>query len=167
MTSLLTTVECRALVKTALSESELQAVIDRVEAMITAKIGPAQDDENTVTIAETVDGNGEHLFTKVAFSEVVSITEDGQPVDADEYQVYGDSGMVAKKACEWGEICVITYKPIDQQSERIQAAIDLVRLMIERTAMVSESVAGEYSYNAPNWEVEKTKILRRLMLGSV
>lgn len=168
MSSLLTTVECRALVKTALSDSELQAVIDRAEAMITARIGAAQDDGNTVTCTETLRGGGEHLFTKAAFSTVVSIVEDGATLSSGDYEEFGESGLISlMPEGKWGAVCVVVYKPLDQREARIQAAIDLVRLLIERTAMTSENVAGEYSFTAPNWEVEKNKILKSLILGAV
>lgn len=167
MSSLLTIAECRAFINTSLTDAQLQVVIDRAEAMITSKIGAAQNDPNTVTIAETVVGGGEHIFTRVAFSTVVSITEDGVAVDADEYQEFGESGMVANSDGEWGDVCVITYKPVDQRSERTQAAIDLVRLMLERTAMASENVAGEYSYNAPDWDKSIKRVLKNLCFTEI
>ena len=167
MSSLLTVDECRLFVKTALNDTQLQVVIERAEAMITQRIGAAQDDGNTVTIVETVDGGGDHLFTRVAFSTIVSITEDGAAVEADEYLEHGTSGMVENLYGEWGDVCVITYKPADQQAERIQAAIDLVRLMLERTAMASENIAGEYSYNAPDWDKAIKRVLKNLCFTEV
>jgi len=167
MSSLLTIAECRAFINTSKTDAHLQVVIDRAEAMITSKIGAAQDDGNTVTIVETVNGGGDHLFTRVAFSTVVSITEDGAAVEADEYLEHGTSGMVENLYGEWGDVCVITYKPADQQAERIQAAIDLVRLMLERTAMASENIAGEYSYNAPDWDKAIKRVLKNLCFTEV
>lgn len=164
MTSLLTIAECKALVRTAVSDTDLQEIIDRIEAIITKKIGAPQDNTNTVTITETVQGGGEHIFVKVAFSEVVSITEDGAAVDSDDYQVWGDSGMVERlpEGTEWGDVCVITYKPVDQTNERKQATINLVRLYVERTAMVSENIAGEYSFSAPDWDKAIKRELKNL-----
>ena len=63
----------------------------------------------------------------------------------------------------WGSHVQVIYKPADQRHKRKQATIDLVRLLLSATALKSESVAGEYSYQAPaNWELEKRRILRRL-----
>ena len=63
----------------------------------------------------------------------------------------------------WGSHVKVVYKPTDQRHKRKQATIDLVRVLLSTTALKSESVAGEYSYQAPaNWELEKRRILRRL-----
>ena len=63
----------------------------------------------------------------------------------------------------WGSHVEVVYKPIDQHHKREQATIDLVRVYLSQTALMSESVAGEYSYQAPaNWEAEKRRIMRRL-----
>ena len=164
MTSLLTVAECRTLVRTSKTTEELQEVIDRIEGMITNRIGAAQDDTGNVTITETVEGGGQHIFVKVKFSEVVSITEDGVAVDSDEYRAWGESGMIEllPEGSEWGDVCVITYKPSDRRDERKQATIELVRLFLERTAMVSESMAGEFSYNAPDWDKAVKRELKNL-----
>jgi hypothetical protein len=164
MTSLLTTTECRALVQTSLTDVDLQAVIDRIEAKIAKKIGAAQNETNSVTIVETVEGDGEHIFVKVPFSEIVSITENGASVDADDYRGWGDSGMIERlpEGFHWEDVCVVTYKPVDQRDQRKEATINLVRLTLERTAMVSESVAGEYSYNAPDWDKAIKRELKNL-----
>lgn len=164
MSSLLTIAECRALVKTALPDADLQGVIDRIEGQITKRIGAPQDDTGTVTVTETVRGRGEHLFLRVPFSAVVSITEDGNLVDAAEYQAWGPSGMIEHlpESTEWGAVCVVVYKPVDMRDERKQATIDLVRLSVERTAMSSESIAGEYSFTAPDWDTAFRKVMRKL-----
>ena len=46
--------------------------------------------------------------------------------------------------------------------------IDLVRIVIERTAMKSENIANEYSYTAPdNWDAEFRKAMKRLVFKAV
>lgn len=163
MSSLLTIAECRALVKTSLSDAELQAVIERIEAQITKRIGAPQDDSGNVTITETVRGNYGQLFLRVPFSAIVSVMEDGNLVDAANYQSWGASGMIERlpEHAVWGAVCVVVYKPSDMRYERKQATIDLVRLVVERTAMTSESIAGEYSFTAPDWDAAFRKILRK------
>lgn len=164
MTSLLTVAECQALVITRLSTANLQALIDRIEKIIENKIGAYQVDANTVSITETVEGKGEHIFLKVPFSTIVSITEDGSLMDAEDYQEWGKSGMVQRlpEGESFGDVCVVVYKPVDQREERKQAALELVRLYAERTAMVSESIAGEYSFNAPDWDKAIKRELKNL-----
>ncbi len=165
MSSLLSVAECRAMINTDLTDEMLLSVIERAETLITNRIGAAQDENNSIIITEKVKGGGEHLFTKVPFLSVETLTEDGHEVDIDEFEIWPESGMVEKCDGEWGDVCLITYKPADMRSERKQAAIDLVRLMLERTAMINENVAGEFSYTAPNWEAAQAKILRRLCFG--
>jgi hypothetical protein len=152
--SLLTVAECRVLVRTSLTDAQLQAVIDRVEGQITNRIGAPQDDGNNVTITETLVGEGNYLFLKVAYSTIVSITEDSALLDADEYQEWPGEGMVEKlpEGCNFENTCVVVYKPADQREERKQATIELVRIYLERTAMTSENIAGEYSFTAPDWD---------------
>ena len=68
----------------------------------------------------------------------------------------------------WGDRCVVTYKPADDRLKRAQVIIDLVRLVLERTAMKSENVAGEYSYTAPDdWERELRKAMKKLTFQAV
>ena len=169
MTSLLTIAECKALVTTRLSDVNLQALIDRIEKIIENRIGAYQVDANTVTISETVEGKGEHLFVKVPFSTIVSITEDDSLMDADDYREWGKSGMVQRlpEGETFGDVCVVVYKPVDQRYERKQATIELVRLYAERTAMVSENVAGEYSFNAPDWDKAIKRELKNLCFTEV
>ena len=63
----------------------------------------------------------------------------------------------------WGSHVKVIYKPQDQHLKREQATIDLVRVLLSTTGLKAESVAGEYSYQAPaNWDLEKRRIMRRL-----
>lgn len=164
MTSLLTIAECRALINTSKSDTELQAIIDRAETLISDRIGAAQDENWTVTISQTVRGKGQNLFVRVPFAEIVSVTEDSLVLDADDYRAWGDSGMITRlpEGEEWGDVCLVIYKPVDQREKRKAATINLVRLMLEQTAMASESIGGEYSYSAPDWDKVIKQELRNL-----
>lgn len=170
MANLVSAETLKVLVKSGLTDAELDAVITRVEAMITDRIGAHQEDAYTVSLTETLRGDGPYLFTKRPIYSVTSITEDETSLDADDYRVWGGSGEIERlpAECEWGTVCVVVYKPSDQREERTAAIIDLVRLHIERTAMAAESVAGEYAYTAPtDWDAEMLKCLRRLSFTAV
>lgn len=169
MANLLAVDEARSLVKTPLDDTALNVIIERIEAQISARIGASQDDSGSVTISETVRGEGSHLFVKVAFSEIVSITEDGSVLDADDYCAWGESGMIERlpEGCEFGRKCVVIYKPVDQRAQRKAATINLLRLTLERTAMASESFAGEYTYSAPEWDKEFKRELKNLCFPEV
>ena len=193
----LTVADCRALVPTPLTDVQLQAVIDRIEAEITAVIGAPQDDAVSVEVTETIRGGDSNLFVKRPISSVTELTEFSGLTDTTgttltegtEFYVWGDEGRIeriggssgaasamsafymtdaqfaglAASGGVWGSHVEVTYKPKDQHLKREQATIDLVRVMLSQTALKAESVAGEYSYQAPaNWELEKRRIMRRL-----
>ena len=169
MTSLVSPADVQALINTSMSDANLQAVIDRVEAQITAKIGAPQTDAYATTVVKTMRGEGTNLFAPTEIHEVVSILEDGTTLDADQYQTWA-GGVIERLPLDsnWGDRCVVTYKPLDDRPKRAEVIIDLVRLVIERTAMKSESIAGEYSYTAPDdWNAEFRKAMKRLTFQAV
>ncbi len=170
-TSLVSISQVRALINTALSDVNLQDVIDRVEAQITARIGAPQTDGYTVEITKTLRGNdyGENLFMPTEIHSVVSIAEDTSPLTSDMYRIWG-GGVIERSSLgsHWGGHVVVTYKPADDRPKRTQVIIDLVRLVLERTAMKSESIAGEYSYTAPdNWDAEFRRAMKKLMFKAL
>lgn len=167
MTSLVSTVNVRALVKTSLTDAQLQEVIDRVEAEITGKIGAPQDDGGTVTVTLTLEGEGSLLFLPTEIASIINIVEDGASLDATNYRTW--SGGVIERLPEdagWGDVNVVTYKSADDRSLRKQVIIELVRLDVERTAMQQEQVA-DYSYKAPNWDELRKRQFKRLMFLAV
>ena len=100
---------------------------------------------------------------------VVSMVEDTNTLTSDQYQTW--AGGVIERLPEnshWGDRCVVTYKPTDDRLVRAEVIIDLVRIVIEHTAMKSESIAGEYSYTAPdNWKVEFSRAMKKLQFKAV
>lgn len=163
--SLVTLTECRALVRTSLSDAELQTVIDRTEAELQNRIGPFQDDTGLVEVTEMGILNPSGLvLTQQPIASVVSLTVGTTLIGT--YVVRGGAGMVtglsAYSTGSTPPTYTIVYRPTDMQADLTRAVIDLVRLTIERTAMLSESVAGEYSYQAPSWDREHLRILRRV-----
>ncbi len=169
MPSLVSPADVKALVNTSMLDATLQTVIDRVEAQITERIGAPQVDGYITEITKTLRGEGCSLFLPTEIYAVVSIVEDTVTLDTDQYQTWG--GGVIERLPEgsiWGDRCVVTYKPADDRAKRSQVIIDLVRLVIERTAMKSENIAGEYSYTAPNnWDAEFRKAIKRLTFQAV
>lgn len=168
--SLVTSAVAKKLINTALSDGDLQTIIDRIEAQITERIGAPQTDAYETTVTKTLRGEGANLFMPTEIYAVVSITEDGNALAATEYQMW--SGGVIERLpvnCgSWGKRVVVVYKPLDDRSKRTQVIIDLTRLVLERTAMKQESIAGEYSYTAPdNWDDEFRRAMRRLMFKAV
>lgn len=167
--SLVTPTDVKALINTSLSDANLQTVIDRVEAQITARIGAPQTDAYATEVVKTMRGEGEYLFMPTEIYSVSSIVEDTSTLTSDQYQTWA-GGVIERLPDDshWGDRVVVTYKPTDDRLVRAQVIIDLVRLVIERTAMKGESIAGEYSYTAPdNWDAEFRKAMKRLVFKAI
>lgn len=171
MTPLVTAETAKKQINTSMSDDVLQEIIDRIESQITARIGaPWADDNTPASAVKTLRGEGTCLFLPTAIHAVTSIVEDTVTLDADEYRVWGNGGVIERLPIEsnWGTVCVVTYKPMDDRFKRIPVIIDLLRLTLERTAMKSESIAGEYSYTAPeNWDAEFRKAMKRLQFKAL
>ena len=167
--SLVTPTDVKALINTSLSDANLQTVIDRVEAQITARIGAPQTDAYATEVVKTMRGEGEYLFMPTEIYSVSGIVEDTSTLTSDQYQTWA-GGVIERLPDDshWGDRVVVTYKPVDDRLKRAQVIIDLVRLVIERTAMKSESIAGEYSYTATdNWDAEFRKAMKKLMFKAL
>lgn len=167
--SLTTVAEVRALVSTGMSDANLQTVIDRIEAEITAKVGAPQTDAYDTSIVKTLRGEGENLFLPTEIYSVTSIVEDTASLAGTEYQVW-NGGVIERLplGARWGDRVVVTYKPADDRSLRKSVVIDLVRLTLNQTGLKSESIGGEYSYTAfENWDAEFRKAMKRLMFQAV
>ena len=167
--SLVTPTDVKVLINTSLSDANLQTVIDRVEAQITARIGAPQTDAYATEVVKTMRGEGEYLFMPTEIYSVSSIVEDTNTLTSDQYQTWA-GGVIESLPDDshWGDRVVVTYKPTDDRLVRAQVIIDLVRLVIERTAMKSESIASEYSYTAPdNWDAEFRKAMKRLVFKAL
>lgn len=167
--SLITIAEVRALISTGLADVDLQAVVDRVEAEITRKIGAPQDDTGILQIVKTLAGEGPNLFLPTEITSIGSIleVEEGNVtylVPATEYRVWA-GGVIERlpEGANWEDRVIVAYIPVDDRLLRKGAIIDLVRLDLSRTTFGSESIAGEYSYSgAVDFEKERKRILRRL-----
>lgn len=167
--SLVTVAEARALVNTGLLDADLQVVIDRIEADITSKVGAPQTDVYATEVVKTLRGEGENLFLPTEIYSVVSIVEDTVTLTADQYQTWG-GGVIERlpMGTGWGDRVVVTYKPADDRSVREGVIIDLLRLTLNRTALKSESIAGEYSYTAfDSSDGEYRKVMKRLMFQAL
>ena len=169
MTSLVSPAEVKALLNTPMADTDLQVVINRIEAQVNARIGLPQTDEMETTLTKTLRGEGYYLYLPTEIYSVVSVTEDDNLLTADQYQTWA-GGVIERLPCEsnWGDRTVVVYKPVDDRDKRAQVIVDLARIVLERTAMKSESVAGEYSYTAPdNWDDEFRTAMKRLMFKSI
>ena len=158
---LITIAELRQLVTTDLDDTEVAAVIAREEDALTAKLGVCGDGVTEITeIVET--GRGAAL---VLSQPIVSLTTIDGAAPSQALTILPRQGRII--GGRWADYVTVVYVPADDRPRRRQGLIDLVRLTLQRTAMKSESVAGEYSFTAPDWQAERAAIYRRLMFTSV
>lgn len=162
--------DVRALVRSALNDAQLQLVIDREQAALERRLGAAYVDAVT-TLTQIRRGEGGHVFLPRRILTVSSVTERrsvdyaAETLAASNYFIHAGSGMLERlpQGQRWGEIVTVTYVPADDRAEWRAALLELVRLQLARTALKSESIAGEYSYTAADdWDADRAKLLRRL-----
>jgi hypothetical protein len=174
VTTLLTIERLRALVRTSLSDVDLQEIIDREDAELVRRYGAHYVDAVTPVIEEVI-GNTRNIFVQRRVLSVVSVTEAQSlgyaavTLASTHYHLRGDQGRITRlpDGRAWLGTITVTYVPADDRPLREQVLIDLVRLTLERTAMQSESVAGEYSYTAPDWEKQRRALYRKLEFPSI
>jgi hypothetical protein len=164
--SLVTPAEVQAMLDTDLEEEELQVVIDREEAAMVKRIGPHYDPAQP--LVEIIEGGSSNdLFLPRVIKEVVTVTEarrlgnEATELTTDDYHAWRSQGRIVRlprRLC-WGAEVTVTYHPEDDNEARKVALIELIRLSMERTPLKSESVAGEYSYTAPDWDAVRERLL--------
>ena len=171
--SLVTIADVRALVQTSLSNENLQSIIDREEFEIVERFGAhyAVTGETPASVTETLEGDAKrNLYLRRRIASVSAIIDDGATLTTSSYRLWGKQGRIERLplGAAWGDVVQVTYVPYDDNLTRKAVIIELVRIALNRTAMKSESVSGEYSYTAAdNWETERNKILRRLSMSDV
>lgn len=166
--SLLTLAECRDKVQTSLTDAKLQVVIDNEEAEIVRRYGAHYDGATTVT--EVVSGGGCDVCLKRPVASITSITEasslGGTPTTlaSTAYYLWASQGRITRlsEGTAWLRQVTVVYVPADDSAKRKQVIVELVRLALEQTAMETESVGGEYSYKAPDWEAKRVRLYSRL-----
>lgn len=176
MANLLKASECRRLVQTSLNDHALEEVIGRVEAEITAVLGAPYDGTTTLTETVQAETGAKSIFVKRPIASVSSLTEYSGIGDTTgtaltqntDYYVWAGQGRIERIGYTWAPLVTVVYISTDQREKRKQATIDLVRLILSQSAYQSESIAGEYTYRAPdNWEAEKRRVLKRLQFQAI
>lgn len=156
--------EVRAIVSTDLSDSELGDVVDRAEAELVDIIGLPQDSALSLSLTETYYGGTQNVFLKRPISSVTSVTEDDSVLTSTSYRVFDRQGRIARLPIggTWGDEIVVVYVPRENLDRFKQATIDLVRNIISRTTLQSESIGGEYSYTMADWQKEAQSVVRNM-----
>lgn len=171
--SLVTPAMIRAQINTSLSDADLQNVIDREEREV-IRVAGAHYTSSTQIITETLTGGRRGINLPRAITSVTALSEATVLGDTPEaltantdYYVWPELGRIERLPCgrPWGPVVLISYKPADDTDLREAVIIELVRLALEHTALRSETVQGEYSYTAVDWEQARADQLARLRLN--
>lgn len=168
--SLVTVAEVRAMVTTGILDTSLQAIIDREEAIMVQRCGAHYASTSTRN-TETLSGGYTKLYLTQKITSIYRVTEDSvvlSQTDGD-FRVWELEGCLERLPAGslWGAVVSVLYVPYDDNERRKAVLVEMVRLALERTAMASESVAGEYSYHAPDWEYERARLLRSLNFRAI
>lgn len=168
--SVLSVDDVRALVASPLNDAQLQLLLDREEQLLAQRLGAAYVDAST-PITQTRAGTNRLVFLPRRVLSVSTVTErlgidsDPETLLATDYFLHADTGMLERRPAgtHWGAVVVVTYVPADDRAAWRAALVDLVRLALSRTALKSESIAGEYSYTAADdWDAERAHVVRRV-----
>jgi hypothetical protein len=155
---LLTPAQLRQVVTTALDDADLAAVIADEEAELVRRLGPHGDGATSLTL--TVRGGGRTLFLPRIPVVVEEVSEGGAAVSS-----WGvlPGGELVRASGDWAALVTVTLIPEDDRPARRRALIELVRIALEQTAFIEESVASEHRYRAPeSWEARRAAQYRRL-----
>lgn len=180
--SLVSLAEVRALVNTSMTDAQLQTIIDREEQHVIRAFGEHYSDDATAVEESVNGGRTRSIYLRRRLQSVVSIHETlylggtEYLVDPSLYFVWlrearierlpslAQANALGIPGGVWGAVVRVNYVPYNDNLERAEVIIELVRLAVERTAMKSESIGGEYSFTAPDWNEARVQLLRRLKM---
>jgi hypothetical protein len=165
--------EVRALIKSRLSDSDLQDVIDREEAWLAGKVGTLTG-ERTETYRPSPGDQPVYLQRR---AESVVVTDDGVTLVADtDYLFTPSTGMIRRvswvepvppwrqQPLAWRGVVTVTSTPSDGAAVE-RAIIELIRGTVGETGLDSETI-GDYSYTrgASAGRVSRTALWRSILL---
>ena len=133
--------EVRALVTTSLSDTDLQAIIDREEEWLAGRIGQLVGERIETFYPERLD---EPLYLR-RHTDAVTVVEAGVQLAADDFLFTPSMAVTRRSAGSYWRVPVaVTYTPNDAGSVR-RVVIELVRMCVSETGLQSETI-GAYSY---------------------
>ncbi len=152
--------EVRALVETALTDGDLQAVLDREEDWLAARIGVLTG-ARTETFSPGLTDAPIYLSRRAAS---VAVTDNALAVAAADLRFVPGSGMIRRIRGYWSGPVAVTYAPTDADAVK-QAVIELVRSTLSETGYDGESI-GDYSYTRGDSAVRlgRSALVRSVLL---
>lgn len=164
-------------VETDLSDTELELLIAEAQAEIVRRWGPDRDTEAPITV--TVDGGGAIVDLKRpldADEDVVVVEHQGYgfvsasedlTLATDDYEIRNGGRTLARLSTgtnsshRWGYRASITYVPADDQPQRDEVVIKLVKLAIQHEEVSSERV-GDTQTSHLDYTEEREKLIGSL-----
>ena len=166
--ALLTASYARRFVDTKLTDTELQEIIDEIEAEVVRLYGANYvNAETTITKTKRVFGQ-RYFFIDRKVTSISSVTEESVALVEDtDFELCDDQASLFRSPYgEWFGLVVVVYVPFNDNADRKKVILDLLRLDLARSAMKTEDFDGSYQFSAPDWEVERARVLRRLVIGA-
>jgi hypothetical protein len=163
----------RQRVQTDLTDVAIQDLIDNEESEVVRRYGAHGD--GVISVTESREPTNCNLFLSRPFVSITSVTEyqtlggSGAALTAAQYYAWPAQGRIERvpRGTAWGPLVTTVYVPVDDRAKRRRVIIELVRLAIEQPAMDAESVAGEYSFTAGDFEVKRRELYRRLTFQEI
>jgi hypothetical protein len=155
-TSFVSIAEVRALVRSSLSDVDLQAIIDREESWLASRIGVLTG-SRTDTFAP---GLGDTPLYLTRRTEAVVVTDNGTLVAASDLLFTPSTGCLRRAVWAswppdpprypvwypaWQGAVTVTYTPTDG-ADVTRAVIELVRLALDQSPGMQSETMGTYSY---------------------
>ena len=168
---LLTVAEVKEHVTTGLSGAALERVIDSQDAYIRRMVGQHDPAATMVYVYEGEDPGLSRVWLPRPASAITSV-EDRRADMFSEWTVraaasyrLADQGRSVEVAVRpFEQLVRVTFTPISQNAERIQALIDLVRLETQDSGLESER-DDTYSYSAKDKMKARREIIAALKPG--
>lgn len=160
---LLTPAQIQEHYNTDASDDAITRFITAEEAAIERLIGPYDSD-----VTQTFYYPPKPLVLKQQAIAVVSVTEDDELLDSDEYLLLDGGRLLFRKGwiydrsyIPWGHEVVVVYTPYDDSSQRIRALIYLVGLNLAQNGYRVERNT-ELLQEPLNYQRERVRTLRSL-----
>lgn len=154
--------EVRQHIETDLTDPALNRLIAAAWSEVEQADGEASIEDIFIDEREPV------LFTSEPISAITSIVKRDdaagadETVDAADYRVRGRREILRTDGALWTGEVRVTFAPVIDESLRMSVLVELVRMMVEHRAPVSETSGGTYQADYSGMEERRTKALNRL-----
>jgi hypothetical protein len=167
--SLITPAQLIEHIETDRSDDALQQIIDAEELDIVQKFGPHATQDDDLTGGHQDLGLSRPASTITTVVETIGTTETA--LSANDYELRNggrilyrlSTGTHARTA--WGNRVEVAYVPRTENARRIMVLIDLCRLALKYTGLLSETT-GDYQYSAGalrSYQENRNDVLNRLI----